>query len=488
MRPSTVMRMARARRANEPSTYQHQPEISPTLRKRFDLIRAVIGERTTISEAARQLDIARVNMQTLVHRAEAAIATTLQPRSTGPAPKPPVQKQLEVRVAQLEKENAKLKKQLQAADDMMMAAGEIIRSLRGLPPATSRTSSSRSKRSPQKPPSSDEEPERAPTEAVLRRALERLTRKSRDDTRIANLLGIGVRTLRRWLSRLAAGKPLIQRRGGVMLAGPTESEQRVRETVRELHGLAGAASLARTVSGVSRRRAAQLKHEELTSMERTRKEACARVEILKPGVVRGLDAMYLHSGFALNVADACVPYRTSLAHVPAYDADYVAAVLDQDFRTHGAPLVLRDDCARCHTAPVVMSVLDEHRVALLQGPTYYAQYYGQLERQNGEQRRWLARIAHTTDDMQVELDRMKTALNERWLRPTLSWRSAAQCWAARGTLDDVRDSFLDDVHERAARLRAKGIEDRLAMRLAIEQALTMKGYLRVTPGRKALCE
>ena len=109
--------------------------------------------------------------------------------------------------------------------------------------------------------------------------------------------------------------------------------------------------------------------------------------------------MYLSTGFALNAADACVPYRTSCAHVGAYDAEHVARVLDADFRQHGAPLVLRDDCARCHTAPAVMSVLDAHGVALLQGPPYYAPYYGQLERQNREHRDWLAWLKHTSDDM-----------------------------------------------------------------------------------------
>src|SRR5207302_5615420 len=243
--------MARPRRPHESSSYESQPEIPPGLKKRFELIRAVIAESTTISEAARELGMARVNMQTLVHRVEAAIVATLQPRSTGPATRPPAEKQLEARIAQLDKENARLKKQLQAADDMMMAAGEIIRSLRGLAPATSRTSSSRSKRSPQKP-SSDDDPERTTTESTLRQALGRLTRKTCDDTRAARLLGISVKTLRRWIERLAAGHPLILRRGGVMHPGPAESEERVRETVRELHGLPGAESLARSVSGVSR--------------------------------------------------------------------------------------------------------------------------------------------------------------------------------------------------------------------------------------------
>ena len=111
------------------------------LQPRFNLIRAVIGERTSTSEAARELGIARVNMQSLVHRAEAAILSAMAPRPSGPTPKSDEEKQLEARIQQLEKENARLKNQLQAADDMMGAAGEIIRSLRGMPPTKSQTSS-----------------------------------------------------------------------------------------------------------------------------------------------------------------------------------------------------------------------------------------------------------------------------------------------------------------------------------------------------------
>jgi transposase-like protein len=421
------MLMARARRPNEPTSYENQPQVPPELQKRFDVIRAVIGERSTISDAARELGIARVNMQTLVHRAEAAMLASLQPRSTGPTPMPASEKKLKERVEQLEKLNAKLTRQLQAADDMMMAAGEIIRSLRGLPPESSRTSSSRSKRSPQKPPSNDDdsEPEPGPTEKILRRALNRLTTNPHDAGCAARALGVGVKTIRRWLARLIEGAPLIKPRGGRRQPGPPASEQRVRETVVELHGLVGAESLARSVAGVSRRRAADIKHHVLVELERARKTECARVEITEPGIVRAFDAMHLSHGFALNAADACVPYRTSCVHADAYDAEHVADVLEADFRRHGAPLVLRDDCARCHTAPAVLSVLDEHGVALLQSPPYYPQYNGQHERQNREHRDWLAWSEHTSEHTQTALDRMKSALNERWLRPTLGWRSVS---------------------------------------------------------------
>ena len=488
MHQLTVLRMARARGPKEPSTYQSRPEVPPELQRRFDVVREVIADRMTISFAAEKLEIARVNMQTLVHRAEAAIIASLQPRPTGPTPMPESEKKLRARVEQLEKENAKLNKQLLAADDMMMAAGEIIRSLRGLPPATSRTSSPRSKRSPQKLPSSDEDPEPEPTQTILRRALERLTTKRHDGSRIARVLGVGLRTLRRWLSRIVEGAPLIRQRGGTRLPGPPASEQCVRETVADLHGLPGAASLARSVVGVSRRRAAELKHEVVSAMERERKKACAHVEISEPGVVRAFDAMHLVPGFALNAADACVPYRTSCVHADAYDADRVSEVLDRDFQLHGAPLVLRDDCARCHTAPVVMSVLQKHRVALLQSPPYYPQYNGQHERQNREHRAWLAWTESPQQRTQSQLDAMKSALNARWLRPTLRWHSAAQLWERRRSFDDERSSFLDETDERAAHLRDRGLDQRLATRLAIEQALTQRGYLRVTLGRQTLCE
>lgn len=479
--------MARPRRPNEPSSYESRPVIPPELQRRYDLIRAVLAERTTISEAAKELGIARVNMQTAVHRAEAAIVTSLEPRAPGKKAPPTHERILDAEVKRLLAENAKLKNQLQAADEMMGAAGEIIRHLRGLPPSSSRTSSARSKRPP-KPPSSDDEPERATLSSILTPILTRLRVKCEGATRAARALGVDGKTLRRWLERLCAGEPIIKRRGGTMKPGPPEQEKRVRELVVSLHGLVGAEALAKSVSGVSRRRAGILKGDVKTQHERTRKQESARVEITTPGVVRGFDAMHLEAGYALIATDACVPMRTTACRVPTYDAAHVAAVLDNDFCMHGAPLVLRDDRARCHTAPPVMSVLERHRVLLLQGPPYHAQYYGQLERQNLEHRRWCSWLSHATDVDDRALEEMKNALNALWRRPRLGWCTASEVWNSRPTLDEDRDELRYDVQQRAARLRAHDVDNQLAMRLAIEQALTAKGYLRVTPGRKALCE
>lgn len=298
----------------------------------------------------------------------------------------------------------------------------------------------------------------------------------------ARVLGVGVATLRRWLGRVLLGAPLQRRRGGRRARIALAAEHAVRRLVHELGAMIGAASLAHSVAGVSRRTAALLKRDELTRVERERKDAATRVCVTRIGAIRGFDAMHLGAQYGLIAADAAVPYRTSARLVDAYDAPCVADTLDEDFTIHGPPLVLRYDRARCHDAESVMAVLQHHRVLPLHGPPHHPQYYGQLERQNREHRDWLAH--HQSRD----LDRMRSALNGLWARPTLDWNTAAAAWARRVPLDDDRDQLHEEVHQRAARFRADGVQDDMAMRLAIERALIKRGYLTITPGRRVLCE
>jgi hypothetical protein len=56
----------------------------------------------------------------------------------------------------------------------------------------------------------------------------------------------------------------------------------------------------------------------------------------------------------LIASDAAVPYRPSLATVPAYDSEHVVTALAADFEQAGPPLVLRLDrivCQRTREAP-----------------------------------------------------------------------------------------------------------------------------------------
>jgi hypothetical protein len=79
---------------------------------------------------------------------------------------------------------------------------------------------------------------------------------------------------------------------------------------------------------------------------------------------------------------------------------------------------------------------------------------------------------------------MRAAVNERWRRRALGWRTPAEAWAQRPHIGrELRDSFRAEVYDRATRIeRHMDHDSDLAMRLAIEQALTQRGYLRLERG------
>ena len=53
----------------------------------------------------------------------------------------------------------------------------------------------------------------------------------------------------------------------------------------------------------------------------------------------------------------------------------------------------------------------------------------------------------------------QSALNCRWRRPTLQWRTAHEMWAARPPIEDDRDELHDEVEHRTARLRVHEVAD-----------------------------
>jgi hypothetical protein len=290
-------------------------------------------------------------------------------------------------------------------------------------------------------------------------------------------------TMRCWRLKKKRGQPLCRRRGPALARElPAEEKKRVGELVREMHGLCGAASLGKS-TGVSRRRAARIKQEVITEVERERIARCSRLMVAEPGVLRSLDQLYIdkkpRQQIALIASDGSVPYRTSARIIPQYTAVEVAKSLTEDFSKNGPPLVMRMDRAKAHDAPAVLEVLREHQVLLLHGPARYPQYYGQHERQNREHQAWLA-------GYDVDLEDMLRVLNERWLRPSLGWRPASAVWNQRRPLRISRSDLRHEVRSRAATLRARlgdaRCATRLAERLAIEQALAHRGLVRRIPG------
>lgn len=298
----------------------------------------------------------------------------------------------------------------------------------------------------------------------------------------ADTVGVDPSTLRRWRWRRDHGLVLARRRGPRRLPIAAETRAQATALVREMRGLVGVEAIRHGCPGLTRGGAARIKAETCAAMERERRAGAAHVEVSSPGVIRGFDAMELGpAGHLLVSGDGALPYRTSWTIAPRYDGASVARALADDFASNGAPLVLRLDRARQHDVPAVHGVLATHGVLLLHGPPRHPQYYGKLERLNRDHREWLRSDAGPVNPS--TLDHMMRALNNVWPRRKLGWTTAGQEWITRPALNVDRIKLRKEVEERCDRLIARGnVEPGLAWRLAVEQALTNRGLLRVTPG------
>lgn len=469
--------------AEKKANYTPLPQVPPELRERYEAVLGVLSGTTTVSAAARSVGISRNHFQTVMHRSLEGMIEGLRPKPAGRPAVPERERELLEENERLRQENARLSERTETTDRLLEVASGL---LRGRVQATGRSPRPKASKGP-KPPA--EEPSDAGIEGARQMRAIGLTA-----TLAAAVLGTSASTLRRWSARRRAG--LVVRRKPGPLPGRRPLDERVvaqvEDLVRTTHGLAGAASLARSVSGVSRRAAAQIKSETLTAIERERRAACTSVTVTQLGVMRAFDQLWVPTTEGhrpvLVSSDACVPYRTSLVVADRYDSGAVARAVDEDFRRHGAPLVWRADRASCHRTDEVDEVLSAWGVLRLHGPAHLARFYGQLERQNREHRGWLASCVPAAPGELAQItERMRHALNDLWRRRSLGWMTAAEKWATRVIPCDNRAQLRASVAERAARLRRdEHLRDHrdalLVERLAIEQTLTQRGYLRQQPG------
>ena len=462
-------------------SYTPVPEVAPQLEERLDLIVAVLAGRTTIAEAARQLGISRTHFQTLFHRGLTGLAEGVSPKPGGRPAKAKEQIELERELERLQRENAQLKARVDTTDRLLEVASGLLHGRIRPTGRAVRPKKAKDAHGENKPDEPDAE-RRELLQGVL--AMRRLGLSAKLAARVA---GVHAATLRRWRVRDQSGEPLVRRAAKRAAAPPAQAAERAAELVRTLKGQVGAEALSRSVPGLSRRQAAWVKEETLTAMESERKNALTRIRITTPGVVRGFDGMHLHCArgalHALFSADAAVPYRTSVKVGARYDARLVERALSSDIELNGAPLVYRMDRARCHGAPAVKELLAAHQILVLQGPPRCPRFYGQLERQNREHRAWDEEIALLEpQEIQGRLEEVLEAVNKLWRRRTLAWQSAFEAWRPCRDLAIDRRALREEVSERAARialqLEHRGRPADLAERLAIEQALESRGYLR----------
>ena len=452
-------------------TYTPAPEVPTELQTRYRAVLEVLSGSTSVAEAARQLGMSRNHFQTLMHRGLEGMIQGLSPGKAGRPAKPQREVELEAERDMLQRKNQQLEERLDMTTRLMGLASELIKGSTARPRSPKRSA---------KVTSPDDKSEEPPPS--LRDVVRRLEHLGLPRPLLVSYFDVADSTLRRWSN--APPKPPRVR----SISPPDDVEQAAIRDIRELRGLVGAESLRRAHDGLSRRQAARIKQETLTAMERERRGASSRVIVTAPGVVRGFDAMDRgHASvprYVLVAADGCVPYRTSVVSAERYDDEAVAHALAADFEKHGAPLVLRLDRAKPHQAPRTASLLAANQVLVLHGPPRHPRFYGQLERQNREHSAWV----HASDDgehepLQVRLDAMRAALNTRWLRRSLCWRTPEEAWRSRPHIDVDRVELRIQRDTFARKLRVGDGRDKitndLAARLAIEHVLTNLGYLRI---------
>jgi transposase-like protein len=477
-------------RAKVPSmskkTYEKQPEVPEAMRERYRVMLEVLSGKLTVSEGARQLGLSRNHFQTLMHRGLAAMVEAMTPKAPGRPPMPAKEVELAAENDRLKRDNERLRTRVDTIDRLLNVASDMLQGRVSARP--------RGKKSTAGSTTNDDGDDPESRRRARLRGARAMRACGMRAPIAAAIVGASPQTLRRWSARDRRGE-LLARHAGPREPPPLDAHRaaHVEDLVRDLRGLVGAESLRRSVPGVSRRQAAAVKREALIEMERERKARTGHVVVTQPGVLRGFDQLYARTTEGLRTllvsADGAVPYRTSIEPVARYDGAHVAAALEHDIAQNGAPLVWRRDRASAHATDEVCEVLDAHGVLPVDGPPRCPRFYGQLERQNREHRAWLEALDPPAPDALGHVcDRMRSALNGAWRRPTLGWRTAAEAWQSRPAVEEDRTALRDEVHERAARierdLAGRGAYRGLAWRLAVEHALTQRGYLRLELGAR----
>lgn len=462
------------------SRYTKAPTPPPELEARFQMVLEVLSGKTTVTDAASRLGWSRNHFQSVLNTGLTGLLEALAPKPPGPKAKSPELAELQERVRELEEDNAYLEEKLSRVDKLMGLTSELMRGQRG-----------RGRRAASTPPkekattNEDDEPH-----GRARLALEtarRMRAEGAPATWAACATGTSASTLRRWSARAEQGSQLCQRRGPRPGCAAPADTAAAEATARELHGCIGAAALAHTGCGLSRRQSAEVLAKVRTQLEVERKAATRRIHVLAMGLMRGFDAMFALTTAGLRPvlvsADAAVPYRTQLAVAEHYDELAVAAALAADFEKNGAPLVLRMDRARQHATPLVTQVLDAHGVLVLHGPPHCPRFYGQLERQNREHQAWLISLGLlSVDELVSQCGLMQSAFNEKLPRRSLRWQTASEVWSARPELNIDRLAFREEVEQLTRKLDEEKsgqwpYED-AAQRFAIEATLKQRGLLR----------
>ena len=461
--------------AGKSSTYTRAPKVPQSLMHRYQTLVLALAGQVNKSEGARLLGLSRRHFQDLCHRLMALIIEFLQPKRGGRPRMSETERRLRAENRRLSKRNAKLRG---TVEKQRVQIEVMSRNIRSHPRAHS--------------PRGRSDPE---DNEVAQRRLEVATQMLLSGvvlSVVALVLGVAMCTLRRYARRAAAGEELVSRRGPAPRACVDSTlVEDVTTLLDETRGRMGAVCLSKRTGG-SRRDCARIKTRVLTDRERARKHGSLQVRVSRPGIMRSFDQLYVYIDgirrILLVCADACVPYRTTIALVSRYDAVSVARVIVRDIIRYGAPLIWRFDRARAHMARLVMEVLEQWGVLPLFGPPRHPGFYGQMERMNRDHREWFRLGPElTTSNIGYEISEMRRVLNEVMIRPTLNYRTAADEWGDRVTPHVDRTQLREEVLDLAAGSYSELHDQKdalwLSWRRAIETKMTQMGMLTIRRGQ-----
>ena len=302
----------------KPSDYQKAPEVPPEVRPLYEAVKAVLAKELSVTEAASRVGLSRNRFQTLMHRGLHGLLEGVSPKPQGRKAKPAREAELEQKLEQLQKENARLQSRVDTVDRLLGVASDLVKgklTLKGRSRQTGAEPSAEAGSGDNDEPDGEARAKLEGARALRAMGLELAL--------AAGLVASSASTLRRYAARERDGQALVNARGPGPTAPSAELICSGAKVVREMRGLIGADALSHRVPGLSRRAAAALKETTLTQMERERIDACQRVIVKKPGLVRAFDAMHVLTTqgwrYLLVAADASVPYRTVRQLVAAPD-------------------------------------------------------------------------------------------------------------------------------------------------------------------------
>jgi transposase-like protein len=108
-------------------SYTPLPALPNEVAPRYQVILEVLAGDLTVSEGARRLGLSRNHFQSLMHRGQQALLETLQGRPAGRPPVPEQERQLRDQVTRLQKENERLKQQVETTDRLLGVASGLLK-------------------------------------------------------------------------------------------------------------------------------------------------------------------------------------------------------------------------------------------------------------------------------------------------------------------------------------------------------------------------